>query len=67
MFPFLLSGRLKEHGDAVLPRIIEGLVLRLQETVTAVDANVLRCLREWRFALFALKWTEAASKTYCNY
>jgi hypothetical protein len=51
---FSLSGHLKERVYAVCPRTIEDLVARLQAAVTAVDANMLRRVREntvWRTAV----------------
>jgi hypothetical protein len=43
---FFLCGHLEEKVHAVPPRIIEDPVPRLQTSVTAVDANVLRRVRE---------------------
>jgi hypothetical protein len=43
---FSLPGHLKERVYAVCPRIIGDLVARLQAAVTAVDAIMLRRVRE---------------------
>jgi hypothetical protein len=65
---FFLWGHLKEQVYAVPPRTIEDLVARLQAAVTTVDANMFVLERMPCSALLSvLKWTEAASNTYCNY
>jgi hypothetical protein len=43
---FVLWGHLKEHVYAVHPTTIEDVMARLQVTVTTVDSNMLRCVRE---------------------
>jgi hypothetical protein len=42
---------------------------RLQEAVTTIDDNMLRNVKRRPCSILpaALKWTEAASNTYCNY
>jgi hypothetical protein len=66
---FFLWRHLKEHVYAVPHRTIEDLVARLQEAVTTVDANMLGVFERMPCSALpsALKWTDAASKTYCNY
>jgi hypothetical protein len=62
-----LRGHLKEHVYSVPPRTIEDLVARLQAAVDLLGRwqHVKPCTRQWRLSAF--KWTEAASKSNCNY
>jgi hypothetical protein len=44
---FFLWIHLKEHAYVVPPRIIVDLVTRIQVTLTVVDANMLKCVRDY--------------------
>jgi hypothetical protein len=63
---FILWGRLKEHFYVILHRNIQDLVVRPQAAVTAVDDNKFEGTPCGALSS-ALKWTEVASNTYCNY
>jgi hypothetical protein len=53
---------LKYFVHTVHPRIMEGLVVRLETALRTVDASILKYVRE-----NILKLAEAASNNYCNY
>jgi hypothetical protein len=64
---FFLWGHLKEHVYAVPLRIVEDLVAGCQETVTMVDANMSRRVRDNAERSTAFWWMKASWNIYCNY